>query len=73
MGLGWAFVTVFFPLQLKGLSFITPAFFLTFTATFLLVTIRSLFFDVRDIQGDRIVGRETLPTIIGTKGTMILI
>ena len=73
MGLGWAFVTVFFPFQLKGLSFITPAFFLTFTATFLLVTIRSLFFDVRDIQGDQIVGRETLPTIIGTKGTMILI
>lgn len=73
MGLGWAFVTVFFPLQLKGLTFITPAFFLTFTATFLLVTIRSLFFDVRDIQGDQIVGRETLPTIIGTKGTMTLI
>jgi (E)-4-hydroxy-3-methyl-but-2-enyl pyrophosphate reductase len=72
MGLGWAFVTVFFPLQLKGLSFITPALFVTFTATFLLVTIRSLFFDVRDIQGDQIVGRETLPTIIGTKGTMIL-
>ena len=73
MGSGWAFVTVFFPLQLKGLSFITPAFFLTFTATFLLVTIRSLFFDIRDIQGDQIVGRETLPTIIGTKGTMTLI
>jgi len=72
MGLGWAFVTVFFPLQLKGLSFLTPAFFLTFAATFLLVTIRSMFFDVRDIQGDQIVGRETLPTIIGTKGTMIL-
>jgi len=73
MGLGWSFVTVFFPLLLTGLPIMNPAFFLAFTVTFLLVTIRSLFFDIRDIQGDQIVGRETLPTIIGTRGTKILI
>jgi len=73
MALGWSFVTVFFPLFLTGIPFLTPAFFLTFATTFLLVTVRSLFFDIRDIQGDKIVGRETLPTIIGTRGTKILI
>ncbi|MEA1997462.1 MAG: 4-hydroxy-3-methylbut-2-enyl diphosphate reductase, partial [Gemmatimonadota bacterium] len=73
MALGWSFVTVFFPLILTGHRIVTPAFFVTFISTFLLVTIRSLFFDIRDIQGDQIVGRETLPTIIGTRGTKILL
>jgi len=73
MALGWSIVTVFLPLVLSGGSAFTPAFFVTFASTFLLVIVRSLFLDVTDIQGDRIVGRETLPTIIGTRGTRALI
>jgi 4-hydroxy-3-methylbut-2-enyl diphosphate reductase len=73
MALGWSFVTVFFPLLLKNLPILSPAFFLTFLSTFLLVTVRSLVFDLRDLQGDLIVGRETLPTVIGTKWTKVMV
>ncbi|OGG04491.1 MAG: 4-hydroxy-3-methylbut-2-enyl diphosphate reductase [Candidatus Glassbacteria bacterium RIFCSPLOWO2_12_FULL_58_11] len=73
MGLGWSFVTVIFPCLLENYSFSSPALYLTFVSTFLLVIIRSLFFDIRDIQGDLILGRETLPTIIGTRGTKVLV
>ena len=73
MGLGWSFVTVIFPCLLEKFSLTSPALYLTFFSTFLLVIIRSLFFDIRDIQGDLIIGRETLPTIIGTRGTKTLI
>jgi (E)-4-hydroxy-3-methyl-but-2-enyl pyrophosphate reductase len=73
MALGWSVVTVLFPLLVSGHSVFTPAFAITFIFTFILVITRSLFFDVRDLQGDQIVGRETLPTIIGTLGTQILL
>ena len=73
MALGWSVVTVMFPFYLKGLPLLTPAFALIFISTFLLVTVRSLLFDLRDIQGDLIVGRETLPTLIGTKRTSALL
>ncbi len=73
MALGWSVVTVMFPLYIKEMPLLTPAFFLAFASTFLLVTVRSLLFDVRDIQGDLIVGRETLPTLIGTHRSKILL
>jgi (E)-4-hydroxy-3-methyl-but-2-enyl pyrophosphate reductase len=73
MALGWSVVTVIFPLYIKQMPLLTPAFFLAFTSTFLLVTVRSLLFDVRDIQGDLIVGRETLPTLIGTGRSKVLL
>ncbi len=73
MALGWSLVTVFMPLLMTGLPVHLTAVALTFAVTFLLVIVRSLFFDIRDIQGDKIVGRETLPTIIGTRGTKLLI
>ena len=37
------------------------------------MTVRSLLFDLRDIQGDLIVGRETLPTLVGTRKTTFLL
>ncbi len=73
MALGWSVVTVMFPLYIKEMPLLTPAFFLAFVSTFLLVTVRSLLFDVRDIQGDLIVGRETLPTLIGTQRSKVLL
>ena len=38
-----------------------------------LVFARTAFFDVLEIQGDRITGKETLPILIGKKKTMTLI
>ena len=40
---------------------------------FILVYIRCLLFDIRDIQGDRMVGRETIPIIIGKEKTKVLL
>ncbi len=34
-----------------------------------LVFVRTAFFDILDMQGDRIVGRETIPLIYGQKST----
>jgi (E)-4-hydroxy-3-methyl-but-2-enyl pyrophosphate reductase len=42
-------------------------------AVFLFVFIRSALGDVMEIQGDRIVGRETIPILIGEKKTYLLL
>lgn len=34
---------------------------------------RTAFFDVLDLQGDRIAGKETIPTLIGSKRSLVLI
>ena len=38
---------------------------ITFFFTFSIVLIRGIIFDLWDMQGDRIIGRETLPIIVG--------
>jgi 4-hydroxy-3-methylbut-2-enyl diphosphate reductase len=40
---------------------------------FLLVFVRSTLLDIRDIQGDRLVGKETIPIVLGLKRTMPLL
>jgi 4-hydroxy-3-methylbut-2-enyl diphosphate reductase len=50
---------------------------LTCAAVFLwaagLVFCRTAFFDILDMQGDRIVGKETLPTLLGDRKTFLLL
>jgi 4-hydroxy-3-methylbut-2-enyl diphosphate reductase len=41
--------------------------------TFLIVFVRSALLDIRDIQGDRLVGKETIPIVLGTKRTLQLL
>ncbi len=41
--------------------------------TFSMVFIRTVLLDVRDIQSDRIVGKETIPIAIGKKNTKIIL
>jgi 4-hydroxy-3-methylbut-2-enyl diphosphate reductase len=41
--------------------------------TFLIVFLRSALLDIRDIQGDRMIGKETIPIVIGTKQTLQLL
>lgn len=41
--------------------------------TFLIVFMRSALLDIRDIQGDRMVGKETIPIVIGARRTVQLL
>jgi 4-hydroxy-3-methylbut-2-enyl diphosphate reductase len=38
-----------------------------------MIFVRTAFFDILDMQGDRIVGKETIPIILGEKKTMRLL
>jgi len=64
--LAWSVLVTFIPQAVNG-TFITinTAATAIFFWTFLLAYLRSLIFDLKDIEGDRIMGRETLITIIG--------
>ncbi|MFH0789294.1 MAG: 4-hydroxy-3-methylbut-2-enyl diphosphate reductase [Pseudomonadota bacterium] len=69
VALGWGGVTTLIPAiaehQTAGLSL-----FIGFLIICSFVYIRSGLFDILDIQGDLIVGKETLPIIIGEKKTI---
>jgi 4-hydroxy-3-methylbut-2-enyl diphosphate reductase len=54
--------------EISFLSFASVFFF-----CFLLVFIRAALFDMRDIQGDAVVGRETIPIVIGKGPTQRLL
>jgi 4-hydroxy-3-methylbut-2-enyl diphosphate reductase len=41
--------------------------------TFLTVFVRSALLDIRDIQGDRLLGKETIPIVLGTERTLQLL
>jgi (E)-4-hydroxy-3-methyl-but-2-enyl pyrophosphate reductase len=67
VALAWALLITFIPQAITktfALSLATLGFFVWM---FVLAYVRSLIFDLRDIEGDRIMGRETLVTIIGEK------
>lgn len=69
----WAAVSAGVP-YLMEMSTIEPVTFLTvFAFCFLLVFIRASLYDIRDIQGDAVVGRETIPVIIGKPWTQRLV
>jgi len=72
VAVAWAFVTTLIPAWSgslePGLSTIVVLFFVM-----LLVFVRNALIDVFEVQGDRIVGRETLPVCIGEKKTLFLL
>ncbi len=70
--LAWGVVTAILPAlyNQNGFSFATIPAFLLSTG---LVFARTVFFDMLDMQGDRIVGQETLPIILGDKKTLKLL
>ena len=67
----WAFVTVLLPAwgekSVSRLTWGTLLFIMGF------MFVRSAMFDVLEVQGDRIVGKETLPVLIGEKKTLKLL
>jgi (E)-4-hydroxy-3-methyl-but-2-enyl pyrophosphate reductase len=67
VALAWGTVLTFIPQGMSGMLAITPLATASFVWIFILAFLRSLIFDLRDIEGDRIMGRETLITIVGEK------
>lgn len=66
----WGIVTSLLPAL--SLPFKTGI-IIVFTWSVCLVFVRTAFFDILDMQGDRIVGRETIPILIGEKRTVRLL
>ena len=72
IALGWAFIIVLFPAIANPGTFsktTIPAFIFIF----LIVSIRSVLFDILDIPGDRITGNETIPILLGFRKTRKLL
>lgn len=72
IAMAWGVVTSLFPrLSVSGMLTISSISVFIF-ATFM-VFVRTAFFDILDIQGDRIRGRDTIPILIGEKKTLSLL
>ncbi|MCP4681180.1 MAG: 4-hydroxy-3-methylbut-2-enyl diphosphate reductase [Desulfobacterales bacterium] len=70
--LAWAAVISLLPL-LELEKIVWPAVLITSTIVFSMACARSILFSIFRVQGDLIVGRETLPITIGEKKTLVLL
>lgn len=71
-GIAWALTTALIPFLVsdsQDLSTLGVAMGFTFSLAFM----RAVILDIRDIQVDKIVGRETIPIAIGNKWTKIML
>ncbi len=72
IALAWAWVIVLIPVLKQDIYFSYKT--MTISGFILLtVFIRSVVFDIVSIEGDRIVGRETIPILIGQKRTQTIL
>ncbi len=69
IAVAWGIVSAIFPSFEKRGGF-DLSILLTFFWATLFVFVRTAFFDVLDMQGDRIAGKETLPLLMGEKRTL---
>ncbi|MCD6586532.1 MAG: 4-hydroxy-3-methylbut-2-enyl diphosphate reductase [Desulfobacteraceae bacterium] len=72
VGMAWGIVTTIVP-ALYGFGQIRLVTALIFFWCVIFVFVRTAFFDILDIQGSRIVGKETIPIVLGEKKTMGLL
>ncbi len=72
IALAWAAVAAFLPAWNSGQRF-TPGLIAAFLFVLAFVFVRSALLEVFDVQADRMVGRETLPILIGERSTLILL
>lgn len=72
IALAWGVVTALLP-SLSTTPYLQVDTALIFVWSTTMVFIRSAFFDVLDMQGDRIVGKETFPLLLGEKRAMRLL
>ncbi len=68
----WGVVTSIFP-ALSASETISVSTVIVFFLSACMVFVRTAFFDILDMQGDRIVGRATIPILLGEKRTMLLL
>ncbi len=71
IAIAWGIVTALLP-SLSGPSS-SPGTAAVFLWSIGLVFVRTAFFDLLDTQGDRIVGKETIPLLLGEKRTISLL
>jgi (E)-4-hydroxy-3-methyl-but-2-enyl pyrophosphate reductase len=72
----WCVITVILPLFEEPTRLTGPLLLgvgVVFLFAFTMVFARSTILDMRDIQGDLMVGNETIPIIIGRRGTKLLL
>lgn len=72
MAAAWSVVTVFLPFINRGAEN-WPGFLVTLAFVVLLVLIRSVLLDVRDLEGDIVLGKETVPILLGFRKSIFLI
>lgn len=72
MAVAWAAVVAVVP-QVDVSFVVKPAMVVAFFFTFSVVFVRSALSDVMDIQSDRLMGRETIPVVIGEERTRRLV
>ncbi len=69
ISLAWGIVTAFFPsLSFSGSCGLDSIIVFLWSAGMVLA--RTAFFEILDMQGDRIVGKETIPILLGEKTTL---
>jgi len=72
VAMAWGIVTTIVP-ALYGFGQVRLVTVLVFIWCVSLVLVRTAFFDILDMQGSRIVGKETIPILLGEKRTMGLL
>lgn len=71
-GMAWAFIVAVLPASALGTDS-WPGLVLAFIYTLILVSLRSGLFELLDVQGDLIVGKETIPIVLGEAKTRRLL
>jgi (E)-4-hydroxy-3-methyl-but-2-enyl pyrophosphate reductase len=72
IAVAWGVVAVLLP-GITSKAAHAPAVGLVFIWATALVFARTAFFDLLDVQGDRIMGKETLPILLGNRRTIVLL
>ncbi len=67
VSLAWSLVVTLIPIFGTPTSPVNSGTFTAFTFTFTLMFFRSIIYDIKDIQGDAFVSRETIPILVGKK------
>jgi len=70
IAVAWGVVTAVLPALAAGSDPSLPDIALVFGWSSSLVFVRTAFFDILDMQGDRIVGKETIPILMGERGAV---
>jgi 4-hydroxy-3-methylbut-2-enyl diphosphate reductase len=71
VALAWGMVTSLLP-PLAQEGTLRPAAYVAFLFSTILVFVRTTLYDFKDIQGDLLVGKETIPIVLGRRKTQIL-